>query len=232
MRMENKIERMKGYSALASWAIWESNREDGEFKKEIDLVEEIDFSKYENSLQNSNAIFVAMNPGGIYNEEKAKLSTRKKSDKERGWNNFHNVGKSRDYLLAQAIKDTPESGSYMTDFFPICGSKGSEVKSFINSKENKELVEKLVLELDEEISLLLPSENEVRLICIGKDSFEWASKFLIKADLPLKKAYKIFCIPHYSGSNNGGIKKKADELGVENYYPTVVKTLLEKYRNE
>ena len=43
---------MKDYSALASWAIWESNRDDGEFLNEADLVENIDFigsvAKFEN----------------------------------------------------------------------------------------------------------------------------------------------------------------------------------------
>ena len=37
--MDNKIRKMKDYSALASWAIWESNRDDGEFLNEADLVE-------------------------------------------------------------------------------------------------------------------------------------------------------------------------------------------------
>lgn len=230
--MDNKVEKMKNYSALGSWAIWESNRNDGEFIQEADLVEDIDFIKYENQLQKSNTVFVAMNPGGEFDKGKSKLSTRKKEDKERPWNNFHNVGRSRDYLLAQAIKNTPESGSYMTDFFPIIGSDSAKVKKFINSKENKELVEKLVLEFDEEISLLLPQEKEVRLICIGNTPFDWAKKFLINPEIPLKKDYKIFKIPHYSGSNNGGIKRKAEELGVDNYYPEVVKTLLEKFRDE
>ena len=43
---------MKDYSALASWAIWKSNRDDGEFINEADLVENIDFIKYEHQLKN------------------------------------------------------------------------------------------------------------------------------------------------------------------------------------
>lgn len=230
--MNNRIEQMEEYSALASWAIWESTRDDGEFHKESDLVMDIDFTKYEDDLQKSNTVFVAMNPGGEFDKEKSKLSTRKRNATERSWNNFHNIGRSRDYLLAQAIKSTPESGSYMTDFFPIVGSKSSEIKKFINSKENKELIENLVLEFDEEMLTLLPEESEVRLLCIGKQSFEWANKFLLQEVFPLQKSYSIFYLPHYSGSNNGGISRMAKELGVENYYPTVVKTLLEKYRKQ
>ncbi|MGX6969566.1 hypothetical protein [Vagococcus bubulae] len=230
--MDNKIERMRGYSALASWAVWESNRADGEFKNEADLVEDIDFSIYEDQLKKSNTIFVAMNPGGEFDEEKAKLATRKIENKERPWNNFHNVGRSRDYLLAQAIKGTPEYGSYMTDFFPIVGSNSSTITKFINSIDNKELLERLILEFDEEISLLLPKEKEIRLLCIGKKPYEWSEKFLINSKLKLKKTYKIFYIPHYSGANNGGIKNEAEKLGVENYYPTVVKTILKKIRDE
>ncbi|WP_285118001.1 hypothetical protein, partial [Lactococcus petauri] len=67
---------------------------------------------------------------------------------------------------------------------------------------------------------------------IGQNPFDWAKKFLKNDKFLLKKEYKIFCIPHYSGANNGGINSKANELGVENYYPTVVKTLLEKFRSE
>lgn len=228
--MNNKIEKMREYSALASWAIWESKRSDGEFKNEKDLVEDIDFTKYENQLQKSNTIFVAMNPGGEFNEKQSKKATRRIENKERPWNNFHNIGKSRDYLLAQAIKDTPEEGSYMTDFFPIIGSDSSKITKFIRSKDNKELIKNLILEFDQEISKLLL--KEVKLICIGKKSYEWSEKFLIKSNYQLKNKYKIFYIPHYSGANNGGIKNEAEKLGVENYYPTVVKTLLEKFRNE
>ncbi|WP_285123140.1 hypothetical protein, partial [Lactococcus petauri] len=117
--MNKKTKQMEEYSALASWAIWESTRYDGGFHKESDLVMDIDFTKYEDDLQKSNTVFVAMNPGGEFDKDKSKLSTRKRNSIERSWNNFHNVGRSRDYLLAQAIKSTPESGSYMTDFFPI-----------------------------------------------------------------------------------------------------------------
>ena len=53
IRLDNKVEKMKNYSALGSWAIWESNRNDGDFIQEADLVEDIDFIKYENQLQKS-----------------------------------------------------------------------------------------------------------------------------------------------------------------------------------
>lgn len=230
--MKDYIECMKNYSALASWAVWESNSNDGEFKKEKDLVENINFSNYKSCLQKSNTVFLAMNPGGTFNEDEAKKATRIRKASKRSWSNFHNVGKSRDYLLAQAIKNTPEWGSYMTDIFPIVGSDSSVITKFINSKENKEIVEKLILEFDEEMSLLFSKDKEVKLLCIGKSSYNWANKFLVNSNIPLKKTYKTFYLPHYSGANNGGIKNKAIELGVENYYPTVIKTLLKKYREQ
>ncbi|OAZ17659.1 hypothetical protein V425_01120 [Lactococcus lactis RTB018] len=137
--MDNKIDRMEEYSALSSWAIWESIRPDGEFTKEKDLVKvkDIDFSKYEHRLQKSNTIFVAMNPGGKFDEEKSKLATRKREDTEKPWNNFHNGGSSNDHLLAQAIKDTPESGSYITDFFQLLAVVVMKLKNSLIQKITK-----------------------------------------------------------------------------------------------
>lgn len=227
--MENYLKKMENYSGLGSWAIWKSIRKDGSFQKEQDLDTEMNFEFYVEDLQKSNTVFLAMNPGGEFNEEEAKQSTRKIKDCEKKWNNFHNIGRSRDYLLAEAIKDTPEIGSYMTDVFPIAGSNSSIVKKFINAKENADIVNRLILEFDEEMSLL--DLNNIRLLCLGKSSFDWVNKFLIKSEIPLKNSYRAFYLPHYSGANNGGIKKMAEKLGVENYYPAVVKKLLEQYRN-
>ena len=104
------LKRMECYSDLGSWAIWESNNGNF-FEKEKDLDENINFVEYIDKLQPSNYVILGMNPGGVFDEERAKVSTRKSSSNLRKWSNFHNVGKSRDYLLASAVMETKLYGS-------------------------------------------------------------------------------------------------------------------------
>ncbi len=70
--MENYLKKMENYSGLGSWAIWKSIRKDGSFQKEQDLDTEMNFEFYVEDLQKSNTVFLAMNPGGEFNEEEAK----------------------------------------------------------------------------------------------------------------------------------------------------------------
>lgn len=222
----NYLEVMKEYSDLGSWAIWESTNRDNLFEKEGDLKEDLDFGKYINTLQKTNCVILGMNPGGIFNEENARKVSRKTPRTiSRPWNNFHNIGRSRDYLLAQAIKDTPLRGSYMTDILPIVGSKSKGVKEFINAKGNSHFIQKLMIELDSELSILLPNDDEVRLFCLGKDTEKWADNYLVNSNLPLKKSYKVFYLPHYSGAN----RHVSNDPTKENYYPKVIRKHLEAY---
>lgn len=213
------LEKMEPYSELGSWAIWESNNPNGLLEKEKDLVEDMDFNKYVSALQQSNYVILAMNPGGVYNEEKALNSTRKISAINRKWSNFHNIGVSRDFLLGRAIMETKLKGSYMTDLFPIVGSKSDVIKKFVNDKNNKLLVDKFIQEFDEEMNCLLPNEEEIRLICIGKDVFKLAKKLLVD-NKNLKYRYCVFEFPHYSSSNNGQV---SSDKNSEKFYPKVIR---------
>lgn len=215
----NILEKMEPYSGLSSWAMWESNNPNGLLEKEKDLVEDMDFNKYVSILQPSNYIILAMNPGGVYNEEVARKSTRKISAINRKWSNFHNIGRSRDFLLGRAIMETKLKGSYMTDLFPIVGSKSDVIKKFINDKNNKLFVSNLIKEFDEEMNCLLPNEKEIRLICIGKDVYNWANKLLVE-NKNLKFKYKTYEFPHYSAANSAQVSNKENS---EKFYSKVIK---------
>lgn len=222
--MQDYLKRMQNYSDLSSWAVWESHREDGSFTEEKDMNENIDFSKYKSELQKSNYILLAMNPGGEFSEEAANNSSRKSNKNDRPWSNFHNQGRSRDYLLAEAIRQTKLSGSYMTDIFPIVGSDSKIVEKFINDKKNIKLAARLIKEFDEEINQLLPNYEEVILFCIGRTTEKWALKFLgkNKLKLDLNKKYDVHYLPHYSRTNTR-VSSNPDK---KNYYPLVISNKL------
>lgn len=222
----NILERMNGYSKLSSWAMWESNNSNGLLEKEKDLKEDIDFNKYIDILQPSNFVILAMNPGGIYNKDDAKKATRKIVNNKRQWSNFHNIGRSRDYLLGRAMMETKLKGSYMTDLFPIEGSASNDVKKFINNKDNIGIVNRLIEEFDEEMTCLIPNHQEVRLICLGSTVEKWAKVFLV-GNNKLNKTYYIYKLPHYSSSNQ---KQVSSDPKSEKFYPTVVKRKIEEYK--
>lgn len=100
-----------------------------------------------------------MNPSGEFDEINAQNSTRKSNCNGRKWSNFHNIGKSRDYLLGRAIMETKLKGSYMTDLFPIVGSKSDVIKKYVKDKNNKFSIDNLIREFDEEMKCLLPNEK-------------------------------------------------------------------------
>lgn len=216
--IKNLIQEVKPYSHLCSWAIWESTNADKTFTKEKDLKEDIDFSIYQNELQQSNSIIIAMNPGGDFDEELARKVSRKCpniSEIKRPFNNFHNVGKSCDYRLAQALNDSKLRGSYMTDFFPIRGSNSNQITRFIEN--NPDVAERLVRELKDEIELILPKQDTINIICVGSTANTWADKYL------KDPKFKKFIIHHYSGAGNGHLAKYAKINGIENNYKAIVK---------
>lgn len=223
------LERMAEFSELSSWAIWESSSENKVFEKESDMNPNIDFSNYTEQLQKTNIVFVAMNPGGTFSEEEAKNATRKVDEPKEKWLSFHTRGRSRDYLLAHAIMGTKAEGSYITDFYPIRGSKSEKVIDFVDKPENNDLKKELIKEFDEEITKLFKGKevDEVNLICIGKDTYNWAVDNLVNGNF--KNVYKAFRINHYS-SENRWLGKYAKEMGksVSEYYSKEVEEVLKK----
>lgn len=225
------LERMGKYSDLGSWAIWESNNNNNLFTKEGDLNEEINFKTYIKELQPSNYVILAMNPGGIFDEEQAKKATRKSSSNSRKWSNFHNNGKSRDYLLAAAIMDTKLKGSYMTDLFPFIGSDSKVIEKFVKNPNNNDIVRRIVEEFDKEMSCLLPDQNEVILICLGKNVESWAKKYLVQnvQNFELQKKYEAYYFQHYSQSNCKNVSSNPDD---SRYYPIVFRNQINTYRKK
>lgn len=120
---------------------------------------------------------------------------------------------------------TELEGSYMTDIFPFCGSDSKQIIEFVSSKENEELIKKLIREFDEEMSLLVEGEV-VKLFCLGRKTEEWAKKFIVKFEKTfgekLLKSYEVIYLPHYSGANRNVSSKRNSE----NYYPKIIRNIL------
>ena len=225
--MKNIISKMVDYSWLGSWAICENDKGEEGFSKSTDIRENIDFNKYEKELQQNNFVILAMNPGGESNLNNLNNLSRKKKVTN-PWNNFHNKGRSNDHFLASAFNKSKLRGSYMTDFLPIIGSESNKISEIINDleKNNKEVLERLVRELDTEISTLLPDYEEVNLICLGEKAAGWAKKFLSDEQSRfsnLEKKYKVYQIYHYSFFASTARKKYAEKHNIENNYSIIVK---------
>lgn len=227
--MVDYLERMEEYSWLGSWAIWE-NKNGKKFAKEEDVNEEISFDNYKKELQPSNFVILGLNPGNIENNESGVMHHRKKrkTEIERPWSNFHNVGRSRDYLLAEAIRGTVLEGSYMTDLFPNYNSDSVDFKKrFINNREKEDDLKTAINEFDEEMSLLVDNTDIVRLICIGGAVYDYVNKYLVenKLNLDLKRKYEIYKFYHYSGRNLKVSSKEDSDI----YYPNIFKKTIEEY---
>lgn len=220
----NILRRMEDYSDLGSWAIWESTKHD-RFETEDDMNENIQFEKYVGKFQPSNYVLLAMNPGGIFDQDKAKQSTRKSSHNKRRWANFHNIGKSRDYLLAAAVMETKLHGSYMTDFFPFIGSDSKAVERFVKAPDNADVIDRLIHEFDDEMNCLLPNQNEIILICLSRLVEKWSKKYLVK-NPNLQKKYTIYYFPHYSPVNTHVSSKKDSDK----YYPKEFRKKIVEYQ--
>lgn len=231
--MSNLLNTMEEYSWLASWAIWESLNPTTNFSSSKDIKENIDFNDYQNDLQKNNIVIIAMNPGGESNISDLQNVTRKRKESINSWKNFHSRGRSNDHHLASAFNDSKARGAYMTDFFPIVGSDSSKITDVIDTlkSEEPEQIKRLVKELDDELSTLLPTYNEVNLICLGSVAEKWAKTFLSNPKTKyedLNKTYNVYKVFHHSPLAESHRKKYAVKHNIENNYATIIKKQLEE----
>lgn len=220
--MKDYLDIMKEYASLSSWAIWES-KNNGKFEKEADMDVGIDFNKYKDKLQKSNYVVLGLNPGNYKDQTREKFFSRKEKLGVKDWNNFHNACRSRDYLLAEAIRGTVVEGSYMTDLLSIYCSDSSKISSIV--KNNKDKVIESIIEFDESMSKLIDESDTIRLICLGTKTYNYATRFLVKnkLNINLKKKYLVYKFPHYSGAN----RYVSSNCEKDNYYPKKFKEILE-----
>lgn len=222
--MKNYLDIMKDYASLSSWAIWESKNNE-KFEKEADMEVGIDFNKYKDKLQKSNFVVLGLNPGNYKDQAREKFFSRKEKLDVKKWNNFHNDGRSRDYLLAEAIRGTVVEGSYMTDLLSVYCSDSSKISSIV--KNNKDKIIESIIEFDESMSKLIDESDTIRLICLGTKTYYYASRFLEKnkLNINLKKKYLAYKFPHYSGAN----RHVSNDCKKDNYYPKKFKEILEQF---
>jgi len=165
----------KEYGAVASWAIWADST--GGDTSDLSIFEDSSLSD-SIKIMHTKFIFVALN-------------ISKPIDANRPFGNFH--GGRRDFMLRNAIKDTPLEGAYMTDiikFHPDLHSS-SVTKYF-----------RFFLEEIKAVGAL----DDTTLVALGNDAFT----LLQSTGTNLK----ILKLTHYSKPSLSAIdyKKEAHDL--------------------
>jgi len=204
--MVTLLERMNKYSGLSSWAVWGDAHPSSPFNSHSDLA----FPQNAPDVLNPGVVFVAMNPGGSLDE--TGLEGLHRSDVQMPpWSNFHNAGRCRDYRLAEALRDTPFWGGYMTDLFPFSTSRSEEFKKVVS--EYPALVQRWIKELEDELADL--GVDDPLLLCVGRQSETQAKKYMQTDETRItSKIYRrIEYVPHYSGSNRH-LQEGAKEQGL------------------
>lgn len=175
------LARMKQkYSTTASWAVWDEN--------------DIDFPDSPSGLRN-DVVLIAGNPGGAA-EESGRTP----------WINFHTGRKHNDHFLAHALRDTDLWGGYMTDFY-------SQIESKLHKVDRSAIVTgKDVSDLADEIKQL--GAVDPLFVLIGGDAMQLTKEphrgtiaHAVDVD---SESLRWIHVPHYSGSNGGVHRGKAE----------------------
>jgi len=221
---------MSPYGRLSSWAVWGDIKPTKPFTYSSTLTFPIDNPELYNIVK-ADTVFVGMNPGGKIGINSIKDYHRITNEPiENPYRNFHVGGKHNDHLLAEALRDTPWWGAYMTDLFPFPTSESSCLKSIVN--DNPEQASSWIKEFNDEMVKL--GRNELKLACLGTFVKEQVDKWLVNPKTRLQNVsinYKVLYLPHYSGLNSNKIKSLADEhkiswVSMDYTYPKVIKKIL------
>jgi len=176
----------KEYGAVASWAIWADST--GGDTSDLSIFEDSSLSD-SIKIMHTKFIFVALN-------------ISKPIDANRPFGNFH--GGRRDFMLRNAIKDTPLEGAYMTDiikFHPDLHSS-SVTKYFKQNPDKLTGHFRFFLEEIKAVGAL----DDTTLVALGNDAFT----LLQSTGTNLK----ILKLTHYSKPSLSAIdyKKEAHDL--------------------
>jgi hypothetical protein len=99
---------MRAYELSASWAVWPH-------ADTYDRLSDISFPTIElGGVLHARTIILGLNRGGAGHNLKA-------------WQNFHTGSKHNDHFLAEAFRDTPHWGGYMTDLLSEFNSDSTSV---------------------------------------------------------------------------------------------------------
>ncbi|WP_030148898.1 hypothetical protein [Mycetocola saprophilus] len=175
------LKTMDPYSAVASWAIWETKPEGG-------VIDKLDFPVTVSSHQlNPRVMIVALNPA-----RESEISPQDAASQNK-WGNFHTARKHNDHFLARAFEGTPYWGAYMADLYPeIRESDSGKVRAADD-------VAKAGVRLLVEQAKLLGGVEVI--ICLGSKTYDTILKNLSElAELEGVTKDSLRRVTHYSGA--------------------------------
>lgn len=173
--MTSLLKAMANYKNTASWAVWPSS-------ESYDRTSDISFPDENlDEVLHARSIIVGLNPGESSAEPKP-------------WHNFHTSPRHNDHFLAEAFRDTPHWGAYMTDLLAEVNSKSSTLDL------SNETILRDVGILVEQLQVL--SAVDPLFIVIGNETAKAFKKHepTLADALGLTSARWVK-IPHYSRAN-------------------------------
>jgi hypothetical protein len=187
------FERMSPYADHGSWAVWGPLGRNP--AQPFTATSDISFPELADGgldrllpFLNTRAVIVGLNPGNAYDPGRAP------------WDGHHYGGRSNDHLSAEAFRDTPYWGSYLTDLFRIVESDSRVLDATLaaDAIAVSTGITQWIAEVQD-----LQADNPV-IICIGVDSF---TQLMAHADrlgdeLAIRPE-RIVRILHYSATAAG-----------------------------
>ncbi|MDP9905584.1 hypothetical protein [Arthrobacter bambusae] len=173
--MTSLLETMARYEMTASWAVWPPSAS-------YERTSDISFpAGVLDGVLHARSVILGLNPG-------------ESSIERRPWQNFHTAGKHNDHFLAEAFRDTPHWGAYMTDLLTEVNSKSATVDL------SGETIGRDVAVLVEQLQSL--GAADPLFIVIGTK----AAKAFIEHEPVLADAVGLsrprwVVVPHYSAAN-------------------------------
>ncbi|BCT78093.1 hypothetical protein SCMU_39350 [Sinomonas cyclohexanicum] len=183
--MTSLLDKMAPWELTASWAVWPRS-------ERYSRTSDISFPSGDLAgVLHARSIVLGLNPG-----ESAVERTP--------WQNFHTGPRHNDHFLAEAFRDTPHWGAYMTDLLTQVNSKSKtlDLSEEIIVRDVGVLAEQLlVLEVDDPIFILIGARTAW--------AFKQHQSALAEAlGLATVRSAKV---PHYSAANGRMHRNRPDE---------------------
>lgn len=173
--MTSLLETMARYEMTASWAVWPTSTS-------YERTSDISFPAGDlDGVLHARSVILGLNPG-------------ESSVERRPWQNFHTAGKHNDHFLAEAFRDSPHWGAYMTDLLTEVNSKSATLDL------SGETIRRDVAVLVEQLQSL--GAADPLFIVIGtKAAKAFTEHEPVLADSLDLAGVRSVAVPHYSAAN-------------------------------
>jgi hypothetical protein len=202
------------HGAYASWAVWKNEEIGSAPTSDIDDLSAFDLPKNPQLLQQlkPSIVMVGLNWGGD-----GGVITKEQAQKFNKFSNFHNTseGRSKDFKLRYAFRDTEFYGAYMTDIIKYYAATRADA-NYLNNSTVKQTSKKIFeAELKD-----LNCKNEL-IIAFGKSAYSILTELF-------GKKYNIKPVTHYSFAGTLPIIEKPSNK--KNYRELVLEHQLKNWK--